>query len=61
MDMIEQEYQKWLANIYDQNMIGKKKRNNKAKRAIGPSDLVHTNPKIRAKAKRIFKTQKGGS
>lgn len=54
----EDEYHQWLQDVYGKDMRGLKKRNNKAKREIGPSDLLHTNPKIRSKASAIYRFQR---
>jgi hypothetical protein len=57
----ENEYHEWLMEVFGKSMKGLKKRNNKAKREIGPSDLLHTNEKIRAKAAAIYKYQRSVS
>lgn len=54
----ENEYHEWLRDVFGKDMRGLKKRNNKAKREIGPSDLLHTNEKIRTKAAAIYKYQR---
>lgn len=54
----EIEYHEWLKDVYGKDMRGLKKRNNKARREIGPSDLLHSNDKIRNKASSIYKYQR---
>lgn len=54
----EQEYHDWLTSVYGKDMKGLKKRNNKARREIDPSDLLHTNIKIRNKAHAIYRYQR---
>ncbi len=55
---IDKEYHEWLAVVYGKGMHGQKKRVNKAKKRISPSDLIHENPKIRSKAHAIYLYQR---